>query len=68
VLINFSNGTLEIGGEREALRAYSKGDLLTYQLPFDYKEAAKRPLFDRYLARVLPDESSQTGPVLNISS
>jgi putative DNA primase/helicase len=59
VLINFSNGTLEIGGEREALRAFSKGDLLTYQLPFDYNEAAKRPLFDRYLARVLPDESSQ---------
>jgi putative DNA primase/helicase len=59
VLINFSNGTLEIGNGTDALHAFSKTDLLTYQLPFAYDEAARCSLFDSYLARVLPDDSSQ---------
>jgi putative DNA primase/helicase len=59
VLINFSNGTLEIRNGTDTLRTFAKADLLTYQLPFAYDEAARCPLFDRYLARVLPDISSQ---------
>ena len=59
VLINFSNGTLEIGNGNETQRAFSKADLLTYQLPFEYDESSTCQLFDRYLTRVLPDEASQ---------
>lgn len=58
-LVNFGNGTLEIKDGVETMRGFCKSDLLNYQLPFDYDTAATCPLFDRYLSRVLPDESSQ---------
>jgi putative DNA primase/helicase len=59
VLINFLNGTLEIDGSGEGLRGFDKADRLTYQLPFGFDESAQCPLFDQYIARVLPDPSSQ---------
>lgn len=58
-LLNFLNGTLEISDTAEFMRGFDKSDLLTYQLPFDYDEAAVCPMFDRYLLRVLPEESSR---------
>lgn len=58
-LLNFRNGTLEISDTKEVMREFEKSDLLTYQLPFDYDEDARCPLFDRYLERVLPEESSR---------
>ena len=58
-LLNFRNGTLEISDTAEIMRSFNKSDLLTYQLPFDYDETAVCPMFDRYLLRVLPEESSR---------
>lgn len=58
-LVNFRNGTLEISDDAEVMRGFEKSDLLTYQLPFDYDESAVCPMFDRYLLRVLPEESSR---------
>jgi putative DNA primase/helicase len=58
-LVNFCNGTLEISDVTEVMRGFDKSDLLTYQLPFDYEESAVCPMFDRYLERVLPEESSR---------
>lgn len=59
VLINFRNGTLEVVNGRDKMREFRKSDKLTYQLPFDYDAAATRPLFEKYLLRVLPDPSSR---------
>jgi len=58
-LLNFRNGTLEISDTEETMLDFEKSDLLTYQLPFDYDEAAVCSMFDRYLLRVLPEESSR---------
>ena len=58
-LLNFRNGTLEISDAKEVMRGFDKSDLLTYQLPFNYDETAVCPMFDRYLLRVLPEESSR---------
>jgi putative DNA primase/helicase len=57
--INFSNGTLDFNDGTTNLRQHKKADGFTYVLPFDYDEEATCPLFDRYLARVLPDEESR---------
>ncbi len=59
-LVNFCNGTLEIGDGFQRLREFRKEDYLRYQLPFAYDESATSPLFDRYLERVLPDVQSRT--------
>lgn len=58
-LLNFRNGTLEISDAAEIMRGFDKSDLLTYQLPFEYDESAVCPMFDGYLMRVLPEESSR---------
>lgn len=58
-LLNFRNGTLEISDAAEVMRGFDKSDLLTYQLPFEYDESAVCPMFDCYLGRVLPEESSR---------
>ncbi len=58
-LLNFRNGTLEISDASEVMREFARNDLLTYMLPFDYDESAVCPMFDRYLVRVLPEESSR---------
>lgn len=59
ILINFSNGTLEFDDGIERMREFRKEDFLTYCLPFAYDESATCPIFDRYLSRVLPDQSAQ---------
>jgi putative DNA primase/helicase len=59
VLINLQNGTYEITPDRQQLRQHNKADFLTYQLPFAYDPTATAPLFERYLATVLPDASLQ---------
>ncbi len=59
ILINFKNGTLEIANGKELLREFRMEDYLTYQLPFAYHETAGCPMFDRFVARVLPDPTSQ---------
>lgn len=57
VLINLLNGTYEIHNGKGQLREFRKEDFLTYQLAFAYDTNATAPIFDKYLFRVLPDES-----------
>ena len=57
VLINLQNGTFEFTKEGWKLREFNPDDFLTYQLPFAYEKEATCPLFDKFLLRVLPDES-----------
>lgn len=57
VLINVDNGTLEIVDGVPHLREHRAEDFITYVLPFCYNPDAKCALFDKYLLRVLPDES-----------
>lgn len=59
VLINFKNGTLVISSSNEVLRDFCKTDNLNYQLPFDYDEDAKCPMFEKFLLKVLPDIESR---------
>lgn len=57
--IPFKNGTLTFDGGEITFANFNKNDYLTYQLPFDYDENAKCPLFNKYLDRVLPDLNLQ---------
>lgn len=59
VLINLLNGTFEITSNGTRLRPFNQSDFITYQLPFEYSPAAKAPIFQRYLDRVLPDVERQ---------
>lgn len=59
VLINFSNGTLEVVQGNELLRGFRKADNLNYRLPFEYDQEAACPKFDKYLLKVLPDPASR---------
>lgn len=59
VLINLQNGTFEVTAGGGRLREHRPDDGLTHLLPYGYDEKAKRPLFDRYLNRVLPDIESR---------
>lgn len=59
VLINLKNGTFEISNTGTQLKDFNADDFLTYQLPFAYDPSAEAPLFQEYLARVLPDLSLQ---------
>ena len=59
VLINMLNGTFEISPTQQKLREYQREDFLTYQLPFEYNEQAKAPVFEKYLNEVLPDKEAQ---------
>jgi putative DNA primase/helicase len=59
VLINFRNGTLDVFEGHETLRDFRRTDNLNYQLPFDYDEAAKCPMFENFLLKVLPDMQSR---------
>jgi putative DNA primase/helicase len=54
VLINLKNGTFEISPTKQVLRTPQRTDFMTYQLPFEYNEAAKAPLFMAYLDKVQP--------------
>jgi putative DNA primase/helicase len=59
VLINFLNGTFEISKDGQALREFNAKDFLTYQLPFEFAEAATCPMFQKYLNEVLPEQELQ---------
>lgn len=59
VLINLLNGTYEIHNGKAGLRAFTKNDYLTYQLPFAYKPGAAAPRFAQFLDTVLPDKACQ---------
>ena len=59
VMINLKNGTLVFDGANINLKKPEKEDFITYQLPFNYDESAKYPIFQKYLDRVLPDKSNQ---------
>lgn len=56
-LINLLNGTFDIGTNGTLLREFEPADFLTNQLPFNYDPKAICPMFDKFLNRVLPDES-----------
>jgi putative DNA primase/helicase len=55
VLINLTNGTFEITSDKQELREQRREDFIKYQLPFEYNPAARCPIFDKYLLRVVPD-------------
>lgn len=59
VLINLLNGTFEISPKETILRPFDPLDFITYQLQFEYDPAAKAPIFQTYLDRVLSDLDSQ---------
>ena len=59
VSINFQNGTGRIVDSNFVLNDFEPSDFITYQLPYQYDSTAKCPMFDKYLLRVLPDESSR---------
>ncbi len=59
VLINLQNGTFEISGKYQALRAFKAKDFLTYQLGFAYDASAVCPNFKKYLNEVLPETELQ---------
>lgn len=59
VLINLQNGTFEISGEHQDLRAFEAKDFLTYQLGFAYDKSADCPNFLKYLNEVLPEVELQ---------
>jgi putative DNA primase/helicase len=59
VLINLQNGTFEITKNSQALRKFRAKDFLTYQLPFEFDEAATCPKFQKYLDKVLPEKELQ---------
>jgi putative DNA primase/helicase len=59
ILINLQNGSFEFTNAGGVLRPFVAKDFLTYQLPFSYKPEADCPMFESYLLKVLPDESSR---------
>lgn len=60
ILINLSNGTLEISAQRVGLRDHRREDFLMYLLPYNYDPISACPIFDRFLYRVLPDNDSRS--------
>jgi putative DNA primase/helicase len=59
VLLNTLNGTMEITKDSQTVRAFKREDFLTYQLPFEYDQNANCPMFQNYLAKVLPEQELQ---------
>lgn len=59
ILINLQNGTFEFTTDGWRLREFNPDDFLTYQLPFNYNKEATCPMFNAYLEKVLPDESTR---------
>jgi len=59
VLINLKNGTFEFSKTFCGLREFRMEDFLKYQLPFEFKEDAEAPKFQKYLNEVLPAEELQ---------
>jgi putative DNA primase/helicase len=59
IRINLTNGTFEIGAEKQYLRSPDPADFITHQLPFAYEPEAKAPLFRAFLNRVQKDVDCQ---------
>ena len=59
VNINLQNGTFEITPFGTRIRPFDHNDFITYQLPFAYDPAAKAPIFQAFLDKVLPDKECQ---------
>ncbi len=59
ILINLKNGTLEISNIDVMLREHRREDFLTYCLDYDYNIDAIAPIFNQFLHRVLPAESTR---------
>lgn len=59
ISINLLNGTFVFENGKWNLKQFDPKDFLTYQLPFKYEQTATCPLFNTYLARVLPDLESR---------
>lgn len=57
--INLANGTFVITKEKQFLKPWDQKDFLLYKLDFEYEPDTDAPLFQKYLDRVLPDESKQ---------
>lgn len=58
-LINFLNGTFEVGNKVQDLRQPNPNDFITYQLPFAFDPNAKAPLFLSFLNKVIPELDKQ---------
>ena len=58
-LINLRNGTFEISNKKVFLREFKKEDFLKYQLPFEYNNNSRAPLFEKFLNKVLPEKALQ---------
>lgn len=55
-LLNFSNGTLEIGDRAGVhFRSHSPADMLTQSCGYDYDPGAVCPTWDRFLREAVPD-------------
>ncbi len=59
ILINLKNGTLEINNTGVKLREHKREDFLTYCLDYDYDSLATAPIFNSFLHRVLPNETTR---------
>ncbi len=59
LLLNMSNGTLDLSEEILVLRSHRREDLLTQCSPVDYDREASAPTWHAFLNRILPDLSLQ---------
>lgn len=59
VFLNCKNGTLEITEKGCVLRKHKPEDFLTYVLSFEYDEAKKAPMFNKFLNEVLEKEKQK---------
>jgi len=57
--INLANGTFVITKEKQLLKPFDPNDFMLYKLDFPYDPAADALRFQKYIDRVLPDESKQ---------
>ena len=56
-LLNCANGTLDL--RTGILRTHDRNDLITKRLPLDYEPTAECPLWEQFLARILPEATVQ---------
>ena len=60
ILLNFPNGTLEIGSDGCIVkREHRREDLFYYCLPYNYDPSAECPLWLKFLDEMLPDPKAQ---------
>jgi len=59
ILVNLSNGTLQVSPQGYVMKDFDPHDFLTYQLPFEYDKDAEAKTFEIFLNKVLPDQTVQ---------